>query len=297
MRTNRQKIAIVTVDYKSYQDTVRLVRSVSHLRWDHPIRVVVVNNATDAESKAALDALAGGYGNMVVCHSPTNLGYFGGLNYGLPSALAVDPEWIIFCNADIIFIESDFVERLFQLSVDESVLALAPDVITRKERHQNPFFLKRPSRARWLIYDIYFSCYAVFRLMLLANDLTKFLVGGRGWKPSQLPDIPMDIYAPHGACFILNKRYFDIYPRLDDTLMLYGEEIILAETVRAVGGRILYVPGLKVLHNQSGNIARHLGRSSYHAFQVGREVHRYLTQRYFLQRGTPKDNAKAKYMG
>jgi len=296
MDPSRQKIAIVTVDYKSYEDTVRLVRSVSYLRWGHPLRVVVVNNAADEESKALLEALVKDYDNVVVLHNPRNLGYFGGLNYGLPSALAVDPEWIVFCNADIIFTQSDFVEQLFQLHVDRSVLALAPAIITRKGRYQNPFFFKRPSRARWLIYDIYFSCYVAFRIMSLANDLAKFLVGGRGWKPSQLPDMPTDIYAPHGACFILNKRYFDIYPRLDDTLTLYGEEIILAETVRRAGGRILYVPALKVLHNESGNIAHHLGRSSYHAFQMGRKVHRYLTQRYFLQQGTQEDNAKAKHM-
>jgi len=282
MDPSRQKIAIVTVDYMSYDDTVRLVRSVSYLRWGHPLRVVVVNNAADEESKALLEALVKDYDNVVVLHSPRNLGYFGGLNYGLPSALAVDSEWIVFCNADIIFTESDFVEQLFQLHVDKSVLALAPAIITRRGRNQNPYFLKRPTRARWSLYDVWFSCYPIFLLISLVNDIKNLIRGGRGWKLSQLPDVPIEIYAPHGACFILNKRYFDIYPRLDDTLMLYGEEIILAETVRRVRGRILYVPALKVLHNESGNIARHLGRSSYRAFQILRKAHRYLTQRYFL---------------
>lgn len=294
MRPDHQKIAIVTVDYCSYEDTVRLVRSVSHLRWVQPIRVVVVNNAADTESKALLDGLAENHSNIVVCHSPRNLGYFGGLNYGLPYALAMDPEWIVFCNADVIFMQPDFIEQLSQLDVDKGVLALAPAIITRKGRNQNPFFLRHPARIRWLLYDLFFSHYAMFRLMLLVSDIKNSIRGGRGWKPSQLPDTPINIYAPHGACFILNKRYFDIYPKLDDTLMLYGEEIILAETVRRVGGRILYVPTLKVLHNESGNIARHLGRASYHAFEMVRKAHRYTTQRYFLQRGTVEDNPKTK---
>lgn len=300
MGSKRQKIGIVAVDYRSYEDTVQLVRCVSDLRWSHAIRLVVVNNSTDGVSRGLLDALAEEYGDrveMIVCHSPRNLGYFGGLNYGLPFASAVDPEWIVCCNADIIFAESTFVKQLLELKVDESVLALAPAIITRKGRNQNPFLLRRPSRARWLIYDVYFSCYAMFGLISLANGIRHLVRGGRGRKPSQLPNVPTEIYAPHGACFILNRQYFEKYSRLDDTLVLYGEEIVLAETVRDAGGRILYVPTLKVVHNESGSIGNYLGRSSYRAFQMGRKVHRYLTQRYFLRQGTYGDNAKARYMG
>jgi hypothetical protein len=95
------------------------------------------------------------------------------------------------------------------------------------------------------------------------------------------PTKPFEIYAPHGACFIMNARYFETYRRLDDSLLIWGEEPILGETIRLARGRVLYMPSLRVLHNQSGPIKTVLGKTSLKAFVLKKRVYEYLRGRYF----------------
>jgi GT2 family glycosyltransferase len=280
MECNHRKLALITVDYKSNKDTARLVASLSHLLGSHQIHMVVVNNATSKETRRYLDSLAQEYGDLEICHNPVNTGYFGGFNYGLEAVLSRNPEWIVFCNADIIFTDPEFFERLARLKVAEDVIALAPSIMMRGGRNQNPFLFKRMTKRREMMYRFFFSCYPIYLLAGMANDVVKLVSGGRGRKPGSLPKSPTQIYAPHGACFILNRRYFDVYPCLDDALLLWGEEPILAESIRKMQGRVLFIPSLEVFHNQSGGIASVYGQYTYRAFQLHKKAHAHFVQRY-----------------
>ena len=280
MMYKKGNIALLTVDYNSNEDTERLVQSLSQQKGTSTCHVVIVNNAMNKNTVERLNCLEQSYNYVQICHNSKNSGYFGGFNYGLQAVLKNKPEWIIFCNADLIFIDEYFLNKLKQLNIPNDVLCIAPSILTKSGKNQNPFWVNRPSKRRWMMYNIYFSSFFIYRIMYFMNNLVKLFVGGRGRRPSSLADSPIYIYAPHGACFILHRRYFEIYPQFDDHLLLWGEEPILAETVHRVGGRILYVPNLRVMHMESGGLTSFLGRVSYRSYRLGVEVNKYLQEHY-----------------
>jgi N-acetylglucosaminyl-diphospho-decaprenol L-rhamnosyltransferase len=51
-----------------------------------------------------------------------------------------------------------------------------------------------------------------------------------------------------GACMLLPRKVFDEVGMLDETFLLYGEELDLATRLRDAGWTVLYTPDIEVLH-------------------------------------------------
>ena len=58
------------------------------------------------------------------------------------------------------------------------------------------------------------------------------------------------IYAPHGACMVFSRLYFDAGGSLDYPCFLYGEEFYVAETARQLGLAIRVDPSLRITHHE-----------------------------------------------
>src|SRR5437763_1022511 len=115
------------------------------------LELVIVNNSTNID----LEKLKEKY--ISVINTEKNLGYFGGIKFGMDQYTTNDIDYIVICNNDIEIKSSDF----FKI-VDEKLNLydiIAPSTKTLNNIEQNPHRQKKPSIFRKILYRIYFSDY------------------------------------------------------------------------------------------------------------------------------------------
>lgn len=128
---------------------------------------------------------------------------------------------------------------------DSSAVA-APSIISADSGNdQNPYMHKRPSplttrRRYWM-----FRWLWIARIVVVLSSLAFRLK-----RQQDNVHHPADthIYAPHGACIFFAPQYFHQGGTLEHPVLLFGEEITVAEKCRELGLRISYEPRLRVTH-------------------------------------------------
>lgn len=73
-----------------------------------------------------------------------------------------------------------------------------------------------------------------------------------------------------GACMLLPRKVFDDVGMLDETFLLYGEELDLATRLRDAGWSVLYTPDVEVLHALGISTGRSRRMSVMHSTSIYR---------------------------
>ena len=181
----------------------------------------------------------------IVDNGKENLGYLGG---ALPvyNAKAQQYDFVSISNVDL-ELAPDFFEQLLPLTAD-SIGWIAPDIFTDKiNRHENPYMLQRPTKSKFCIWNIIYSCTWIYRLYHWLYQL----------KNKQQKVYPScTIYAGHGSFMLFTKSFVQTNPQLHFPGFMYGEEIYMAEHVRLADLQVHYVPTLHIAN--VGNISTSL---------------------------------------
>ena len=90
---------------------------------------------------------------------------------------------------------------------------------------------------------------------------------------------PRKIYAPHGACMIFHRRYFECGGALQYGAFLFGEEVAIAERVKRLGGTVVYEPDFRIIHNEHATTGHCAMRAEFLA-----EAMAYLAAEYYGMR-------------
>ena len=94
---NRPLIYIVTVDYRSRDDTLAALRSFARTDYPH-FEIMLVDNGSGDDTIAAVQAEMP---RVQILASETNLGFAGGYNLGIAQALAKGAEAVLVINNDV----------------------------------------------------------------------------------------------------------------------------------------------------------------------------------------------------
>jgi GT2 family glycosyltransferase len=250
MHPSPAKILFLPVVYYSHDDAAEQLANLQELPGADQIAVVAVDNS---EPAPAIPGRKDGFASFDVVSGQGNAGYFGGARLGLAHYRQTVglPEWVIISNTDARIQQTDFIERLLALHDSCAVsktFCIAPDIRSSKTgAPQNPYYATRPRSTKFArlarIFRHYWLAIA-YRLLSHAKGLT------RGWRSAPTAAAG-EIYAPHGSFLCLHRSYFEAGGTLDHRAFLYGEEIFVAEEIRRLGGRTLFVPELKVVHLHS----------------------------------------------
>lgn len=235
-----KKTVILLVNYKNDQETIELTKNI--LCNFESLDIVIVNNDFGTK-KLRIDS----HPNLLIVNSEMNLGYFGGMQYGLEKYLLWRehyPEWIIISNTDIEIISKDLLVNIQKLD-DENTGIIAPMIISGfSNNNQNPFMLKRPSKKYLQTRKIIFSNkYIYYFFIFLSKVKAKF-------RSEVIDTKNIEIYAPHGSFIIINKRYFERGGDLRFNSFLFGEEIFLGEITRNLNLKVKYNSTIKIKHNE-----------------------------------------------
>lgn len=119
-------IPIVIVSYNTLPYTRRCIESMdaySHYPFSYPCRIIVVDNGSTDGTRDYLEGLGD---TIDIIALDENLGWVKGVNIGLEEGLKPDPEYIIFCNSDIVANDPRWLLRYADLLKLEDVGAVGP---------------------------------------------------------------------------------------------------------------------------------------------------------------------------
>jgi len=186
-----------------------------------PLRFIVVDNASEPESLARLQALLGDAPDVELIEHPTNGGFGGGANVGLRHWLdTTSPgevsDWALLSPHDV-EPAADCLALLFAAVASEPMAGLAcADVGDGQTPYIDPYFGG----------------------LTMAGDDTP------GWQPADYP---------HGTLMALNRRCLDEVGLFDEAFFAYCEEADLALRARAAGWTCGLVRGARVQNVHLGS--------------------------------------------
>ncbi len=242
------KVGVLVVSYQNNPELLAFLQHLSEFAKDHIDHVVATANGLDDKDVTTLATGVSGLmpGRLSLIAGLQNPGYFGGAALGWLDlqALGPVPDWIIVTNDDVRF-APDFFLNLAKAPL-ENTAVLAPDIVVPASGvHQNPLYEKKPPAHRlrlllWLhTHPVVMRAFMVFRAIRQRLSMKRV---------STSPPLRHEVYAPHGACIVFSRQYFQRGGSLDYPGFLYGEEFFVAETARQLGLAIYMEPTLRVAH-------------------------------------------------
>lgn len=209
--------------------------------------VVVVDNASPDGSGLVLQDY---YENEPCVHmvlNKVNGGFADGNNLGYRFAKKeLHADNIVVLNNDTLIKDRDFLNKLCEEDGLSDYHIIAPDIITFKGIHQNPYKLNGvtleeeiESRRRKMVSILFYSFPLLYRFKSheVVNRAGPFI------------DKRVEDVVPHGAAVIFLKKWvemedFAFYP---GTFMYYEEDLLYVYA-QSKGYRTLYEPSLQITH-------------------------------------------------
>jgi GT2 family glycosyltransferase len=257
-------IAIIMVSYNACDITVKCVMSIfssEHVKL--PLNVIVVDNSDSIEYfkklKDKLNNLDIGENDSIELIHVKNNGYFSGINSGL-SRLKLDKyEFVVAGNNDLEYQSRFFVELVSDQYPSEAYV-LAPNIINLDECNENPRCINSISIYKKIVYSFYYRSYWLAIAMSRFNSF----FSKKGCKNQN--QNRQYIYLSMGACYVFTKNFLIKTNKLDDRVFLFGEEVLLANQINLLGGKLLYIPNIVVKHCEHSSVGK-LGDRRYYDIQ------------------------------
>lgn len=228
-------IPVILLNYNSTDDCRKCI-SYLQKQTGVDLEIIVVDNCSAAENRAAVEALCHDTGSTFIANT-RNVGYNAGNNVGLRYAAEQGYEFALIANPDMEFPQADYVSKLaLLLQVDDRLAVVASDIITPKGIHQNPM---KPD----------------------GNWQSSF-----GWLTGFFKRQPKDTYSfidnwpeSHGCkklsgcCFMIRLSFLQKIGFFDEHVFLYCEESILSKLVEREGMGMYYTADVQAVHNHQAS--------------------------------------------
>lgn len=281
------KIGFTFTNYNNSALSIQAARSIAEHHGEHAYELVLVDNASTEQERRILAEPGALPPGCRVIWNPTNVGYFDGLNLGIAALRESmpDADAIVIGNNDLVF-DADFFAGMAQSAPARSPHAvLSPNIVTLDGVHQNPHVIGDIGRFREVVWDLYFSNFALSRLILWAARAAGSLVAR---KDHEHHGEAGPIYQGYGACYILTPCFFERYGALWSPGFVMGEEFYLARQLKAGGEQMYYEPRIAVQHHDHATIAKVPSRKLWDMTREYHRIYRFFVSPY----RTRMDNEK-----
>lgn len=263
----------VAVNYNGSDFTKEYIDSVNTINTDleDEIYIIIVDNASNESDRIKLASFESKYSNLEVIFSAENLGYFKGLNKGIENIKKDRNTIIIVGNNDLTF-DDNFLLNFKEIQYEKEVLVIAPNIITKEGRQQNPHVIEEVSKIEKLKASIYNSNYYIGQGFRFINQSIKKMRN----KPTPLTNNygQMKIKRGIGACYVLSPNFFEHFTKLDDRVFMWGEEALLSNQVESVGGITLYDPTIKIVHHESASVKSIESKKKYYMVKESYNIYK-----------------------
>ncbi|WP_165775481.1 glycosyltransferase family 2 protein [Chryseomicrobium excrementi] len=267
------RFIFIAVNYNGSTFTQEYINSINELSKDvsDQIEIIIVDNDSKKEDKDRLIEIAERNENTKVLWLEKNVGYFKGLNEGIISCTKDSNTFLIIGNNDLTF-EKEFILNLKLIDIESDTLVIAPNIITKDGRQQNPHVIHRVTRTEKLKAQIYNSNYYIGQFFKFINQTLIKKLSSQKPKLNSYPQ--MKIKRGIGACYVLSNNFFNHYEKLDDRVFMWGEEALLSNQVESVNGVTLYDPNIKIIHHESASVKSIESKKKYYMVKESYQIYK-----------------------
>ena len=272
-------IWLITVNYGDPAPTASLLESLQACQKNTlTIKMGIADNASQSTNYNKLNKLKTGSDiEIELFPFAINQFYWPAANQVINKMLTIHgsyPDWIMVCNNDITFQDSNFFKNLEKIDLRKYPI-LGPEIIGEKTRLPlNPFMLEPMSSIKKFYWKIFYVSFSFSRLLLVIKKIRDRLL----YNNNQSKNLgPLPVYAVHGAGILFSKYFFEQGGWLDDNFSLYGEELTVAEIAKQVDCPVTFNPELKLIHQEHTSTQNMDQRF---IFKKARESHRYVMSKY-----------------
>lgn len=246
----KTSIVLIPVVYNNPAECVTYLQSVMAADLSSvALTVIVADNSRD-NNQSCFDALSHPHMQLIYFHTGSNLGYMNAGNAAYERFIKdqVLFDLLIISNTDLLIEDVDFFKDLARKNAicSKDVLLLAPDVESSLTgRNLNPQLVNKPPKKYVDRIRFFYSSPLLYNALLCMSWMKhKYMSTPKPY----VRDMP--IYAPHGSIFIFRSAFFEKGGNVRFPFFLFGEEIYIAEQVKNINGKILYTPGISIVHNE-----------------------------------------------
>jgi GT2 family glycosyltransferase len=220
---NLPLVYAVVLTWNQRKDTLECLESL--LETDYPnLRLLVVDNGS---SDGTEESITKRFPDVELIINKENLGFVGGNNMAIESALRRDADYVLILNNDTV-VAKDLVGRLVTAAESDSQIG----VVTPKI-----YFHDDRSRI-WAAG----ACRPLFMPGM------KLIGYGKEDGPAYAQE--RDVEFATGCAMLVKAAVFQEVGLFDPAYFIYHEDFDLCERVRSSGYRIFYVPEAKVWHKE-----------------------------------------------
>lgn len=230
-------ISVVIVSYNTCEMTLACVASVLGHRGELTVEVVVVDNQSSDGSAAALREA---FPEITVIDSPTNGGFAYGNNIGIEQAHG---RYVLLLNPDTQIYAGGLAQCVAFMEANPEVAIMGPRVRLEDGTQQS-------SMMRLLGLTQFF-----FTIFLPSLWLRKTAWFGDPRYARLSRDEVNSVDAVSGCFMFARRAIIEQVGGLDSRFFMYGEEVEWCCRVRRAGWKIVYNPGVEILHHGAASTA------------------------------------------
>lgn len=232
-----EKIAIIILNYNTYNDTVICVNSIKKHTSCRNYKIFIVDNASPDKSGKELAAKYYHDEVISVIQSSANLGFSGGNNIGIKAALNAGFKYVYLLNSDIILQNDAFAFMQKALTSNENVAVVGPTIFNREGQYAQ-FARRALSLSMFLA-----SRRAVVSIFPQLKERLRF------HKYNHEHDFIFDGMV-YGCCFGIKADFIRKTKSLDENIFMYYEEDVLAYLLKNEEKKAMIIANATVIHSE-----------------------------------------------
>ncbi len=221
--TSGPLVFVIVLNWNGWRDTVECLSALQHLDRAR-YRVLVVDNGSSDDSEQRIRQA---YPDVALIQTGANLGYAGGNNVGIRSALREGAAYVVLLNPDVV-VEPLTLDVLVGTAQSYPEIGALSPVVRYKDKPQQIWF---------------------------GNSLIDWRAGRAIQEEIVLPPAPYHPVAwASGCCLLLRAAALRAVGLFDVRYFLYSEETDLCERLRGAGYAVGVCPDTSGYHQASSAV-------------------------------------------
>lgn len=286
-------VAFIVLHYGDVNLTISTINSLIILDDIKKCEIIVVDNGTKTGEVEIKNQFIN-HKNLHILKHEKNCGFSKGNNSGYKFIKSnFNPDFVIAVNNDIIFSQTDFINKLYECYNKSGFYIAGPDIcIPKRKLHSNPMKIgivsidemeKRIKNTQYKINKLNkaISAYGFKSyIRLKCKYIDRFLIALQERKKSKSYFWHDKDIVLQGSCIIFSNKYIEINSNLfEPEVFLFCEEHFLALKCKKMNWKIDYLPELSVLHlHKASSNLDDMSYKDYCAKRIELEKHQLVSQ-------------------
>lgn len=215
-------VTIIILNYNRPQDTIECINSILEINYS-TYRIILIDNCSTDDS---LEIFQRNLEKVEIYSTQENIGYTGGINFGLKIAEKTFSDYILLLNNDTI-VNKNFLNALVSpMEQDESVAAACGTILCEHSRNQ-----------------IWYAGGEMIEWRGLAIHS-----GKKSQFQNKNTEPPVYTTFITGCMILLRSKYLNKIGYEDERFFMYLDDIELSSRIQRKGFKLFYVPNSIIYH-------------------------------------------------